>query len=77
MSGYLGFAARREGKSLEHASLLGALSAAVLQTIVSGGTVWLSGTPLPYVIEPAITAWALAWRGRPFGSPRGWPLPGP
>jgi len=60
VSGYLGFAARREGKSLEHASLLGALSAAVLQTIVSGGTVWLSGTPLPYVIEPAITAWALA-----------------
>ena len=60
MSGYLGFAARREGQSLEHASLSAALSAAVLQAIVSGGTVWLLGTPLPYVIEPAITAWALA-----------------
>jgi hypothetical protein len=37
VSGYLGFAARREGQSLEHASLLAALSAAVLQAIVSGG----------------------------------------
>jgi hypothetical protein len=60
VSGYLGFAARREGQSLEHASLSAALSAAVLQAFVSGGTVWLFGTPLPYVIEPAITAWALA-----------------
>ena len=39
MSGYLGFAARREGQSLEHASLSAALSAAVLQAFVSGGTV--------------------------------------
>jgi hypothetical protein len=60
VSGYLGFAARREGKSLEHASVLAALSAAVLQAIVSGGTVWLSGTPLPHVIEPTITVWAVA-----------------
>jgi len=60
VSGYLGFAARREGKSLEGASLFAALSAAVLQAIVSGGTVWLSGIPLPDVIELAITVWALA-----------------
>ena len=60
VSGYLGFATRREGKSLVQASLLASLSAAVLQAIVGCGTVWLSGTPLPYVIAPAITAWALA-----------------
>jgi heme A synthase len=60
VSGYLGFAARREGKSLEHASLLASLSAAVLQAIVGGGLVWLSGTPLPDVIAPVSTAWALA-----------------
>ena len=60
VSGYLGFATRREGKSLVQASLLASLSAAVLQAIVGGGTAWLSGTPLPYVIAPAITAWALA-----------------
>src|SRR5215204_2667168 len=60
VSGYLGFAARREGASLVHASLLALLSAAVLQALVAGGTVWLSGTPLTHVIEPAITAWALA-----------------
>jgi len=60
LSGYVGFAARREGKSLGHASLLAALSAAVLQTIVSGGTVWLSGIPLLHTIEPALATWALA-----------------
>ena len=60
VSGYLGFATRREGKSLVQASLVASLSAAVLQAIVGGGTVWLSGTPLPYVIAPVITAWALA-----------------
>src|SRR5829696_4888744 len=60
VSGYLGFAARREGASLVHASLLALLSAAVLQALVAGGTVWLSGTPLTHVIEPTITAWALA-----------------
>ena len=60
VSGYLGFAARREGASLIHASLLALLSAAVLQALVAGGTVWLSGTPLTHVIEPTITTWALA-----------------
>ena len=60
VSGYLGFAARREGASLVHASLLALLSAAVLHALVAGGTVWLSGTPLTHVIEPAITAWVLA-----------------
>ena len=76
VSGYLGFAARREGASLVHASLLALLSAAVLQALVAGGTVWLSGTPLTHVIEPTITTWALAC-GRPVGSPRGRPLPDP
>jgi hypothetical protein len=52
VSGYLGFATRREGKSLVRASLLASLSAAVLQAIVGVGTVWLSGTPLPYADRP-------------------------
>ena len=60
VSGYSGFAARRNGATFEQAALLAALCAAVLQVVVSGGTVWLSSTPLPHVIEPAMTAWALA-----------------
>ncbi len=60
VSGYLGFATRREGKSLVQASLLASLSAAALQAMVGAGMVWLSGTPLPDVIAPVITAWALA-----------------
>ena len=60
VSGYSGFVARRDGATFEQASLLAALCAAVLQAVVSGGTVWLSSTPLPHVIEPAMTAWALA-----------------
>ncbi|MCC2627949.1 MAG: hypothetical protein K0S14_1599, partial [Thermomicrobiales bacterium] len=39
---------------------VGCALCSLLQAFVSGGTVWLLGTPLPYVIEPAITAWALA-----------------
>jgi hypothetical protein len=57
LSGYVSFAARREGASFQRALLGGALSAAVLQSIVTGGTVWLEGVA---IIELAMTIWALA-----------------
>jgi hypothetical protein len=60
LSGYVGFAARREGASFQRASLGGALSAAVLQSIVTGGTVWLEGVAWARTIELAMTIWALA-----------------
>ena len=60
VSGYLSFVARREGASPVHASLLAAFSAAVLQAIISGGTVWLSGITIPHAMELALTTWALA-----------------
>jgi hypothetical protein len=57
LSGYVSFAARREGASFQRALLGGALSAAVLRSIVTGGTVWLEGVA---IIELAMTIWALA-----------------
>jgi hypothetical protein len=51
LSGYVGFAARREGASFQRALLVGALSAAVLQSIVTGGTVWLEGVAWARTIE--------------------------
>ena len=60
LSGYLSFAARREGASLVRASGLAVLSAAVLEALVTGGTVWLSGIALPHTVEPALVTWALA-----------------
>ena len=60
LSGYLSFAARREGASLVRASGLALLSAAVLQALVTGGTVWLSGIALPHTVESALVTWALA-----------------
>ena len=54
LSGYVGFAARREGV------LGGALSAAMLQSIVTGGTVWLESVAWARSIELAMTIWALA-----------------
>src|SRR5215208_2371056 len=76
VSGYLGFAARREGASLVHASLLALLSAAVLQALVAGGTVWLSGTPNS-CHRTGYHGLGSGVRGRPVGSPRGRPLPDP
>ena len=55
LSGYVSFAARREGASFQRALLGGALSAAVLQSIVTCGTVWLEGVA---IIELAMTIWA-------------------
>jgi hypothetical protein len=43
LSDYVSFAARREGASFQRALLGGALSSAVLQSIVTGGTVYLEG----------------------------------
>jgi hypothetical protein len=43
LSGYFGFAAHRGGASLHRALLMGALSAALLLSIVSSGMVLLSG----------------------------------
>ena len=60
LSGYLGFAARREGASFQRALLGGALSAAMLQSIVTGGTVWLESVAWARSIELAMTIWALA-----------------
>ena len=60
LSGYFGFAAHREGASLHRALLMGALSAALLLSIVSSGMVWLSGLAGAHVIETAMNAWALA-----------------
>ena len=60
LSGYVGFAARREGASFQRALLAGALSAAMLQSIVTGGTVWLQGVAWARSIELAMTIWALA-----------------
>ena len=60
LSGYLSFAARREGASLVRASGLALLSAAVLQALVTGGTVWLSGIALPHTFEPALVTLGLA-----------------
>ena len=60
LSGYLSFAARREGASLVRGSGLAVLSAAVLQALVTGGTVWLSGIALPHTVEPALVTLALA-----------------
>jgi hypothetical protein len=55
LSGYVSFAARREAASFQRALLGGALSAAVLQSIVTCGTVWLEGVA---IIELAMTIWA-------------------
>jgi hypothetical protein len=60
LSGYVGFAARREAASFQRALLGGALSAAVLQSIVTGGTVWLESVAWAGSIELAMTIWALA-----------------
>jgi hypothetical protein len=60
LGGYVGFAARREGASLPRALLVGAFCAAVLQSIVTGGTVWLEGVAWARSIELAMTIWALA-----------------
>ena len=76
LSGYLSFAARREGASLVRGSGLAVLSAAVLQAFVTGGTVWLSGIAL-HTRRTGSGDLGSGLHGQPFGSPRSRPLPGP
>ena len=61
LSGYVGFAVRREGASMERALLGGAFFAAILQTIVSAGTVWVSGSAWTPMFLSALAVWLLAF----------------
>ena len=77
LSGYLSFAARREGASLVRASGLAALSAAVLQALVSRRHSLALGYCSATHRRTGSGDLGSGLRGRPFGSPRGRPLPGP
>jgi len=61
LSGYVGFAVRREGASMQRALLGGAFFAAMLQTVISTGTGWLSGIPWTQMIDSALAVWPMAF----------------
>jgi len=61
LSGYVGFAVRREGASMQRTLLRGAFFGAMLQTVISTGMAWLSGIRWTQMIDSGLAVWALAF----------------